>query len=177
MNNKFFNNYFFNLHQLTNNYEIKQFNNIINKLKKIGKNNKLIIVGNGGSASIANHIAVDFTNIAGIRAITFNEPNLITCFANDYGHDNWMSQSLKKYAIKGDICILISSSGKSNNIINAAKECKKKKIYLITLSGFDFSNPLKKMGKVNLWVNSKVYNFIEMVHHVWLVSIVDYLKK
>ena len=150
---------------------------IIDQLKKLKKNNKLILAGNGGSASIANHVAVDFTKIAGIRSITFNESNLITCFANDYGYENWVSQSLKNYAIKGDMCILISSSGKSKNIINAAKECKKKNIFLITLTGFDVNNPLKKMGNINLWVNSKKYNYVEMTHHVWLVSLADYLSE
>ena len=47
---------------------------------------KIIVVGNGGSAAMASHVAVDFTKAAGIRAINFNEADLITCFANDYGY-------------------------------------------------------------------------------------------
>ena len=46
---------------------------------------KIIVVGNGGSAAMASHVAVDFTKAAGIRAVNFNEADLITCFANDYG--------------------------------------------------------------------------------------------
>ncbi len=125
----FLKNYYLDLSKLLSDFDNDKFLMIIDQLKKLKKNNKLILAGNGGSASIANHVAVDFTKIAGIRSITFNESNLITCFANDYGYENWVSQSLKNFATKGDMCILISSSGKSKNIINAAKECKKKKYF------------------------------------------------
>ena len=48
---------------------------------------------------------------------------------------------------------------------------------IITFSGFDINNKLKKIGNVNFWVNSKKYNHIEMVHHIWLLSICDHLSK
>tara|TARA_Y100000741_G_C18168433_1_gene524188 strand:- start:189 stop:722 length:534 start_codon:yes stop_codon:yes gene_type:complete len=177
MKRNFFSNYFQSLSSHILKYNEKKLKLISSKLKKIGKKNKIILAGNGGSASIANHVAIDLTKIAKIRSVTFNESNLITCFANDYGYENWVSKAIEKYALKGDICIFISSSGKSKNIINAAKIAKKKGIFLITLSGFDATNPLKKMGNINLWVASKNYNYIEMTHHVWLVAIADYLKK
>jgi len=63
------------------------------------------------------------------------------------------------------------------NIINAAQHCNDQKIDLITLSGFKDTNPLNQMGKVNFHVNSEDYNFIEMTHHIILVSIVDIFTK
>ena len=57
------------------------------------------------------------TKVAKIRAINFNEANLITCFANDYGYDNWMTKAIDFYADKGDLIIFVSSSGKSKNIL------------------------------------------------------------
>ena len=54
---------------------------------------KVIIAGNGGSAAMASHVAVDFTKAAGIRAINFNEADLITCFSNDYGYEHWVAQA------------------------------------------------------------------------------------
>ena len=51
------------------------------------KGNKLIIAGNGGSAAIASHVSIDFTKAAGVRAINFNEADLLTCFSNDYGYN------------------------------------------------------------------------------------------
>ena len=56
---------------------------------------------------------------------------------------------------------------------NAAKYCKEQNIPLITLSGFKDDNPLSQLGNVNIHVNSDIYNFIEMSHHIILLSIVD----
>ena len=58
-------------------------------------------------------------------------------------------------------------------MLEAAKICKKKRLFLCTFTGFFKSNPLKKMGNVNLWVNSKSYNIVENIHQIWLLSIVD----
>jgi D-sedoheptulose 7-phosphate isomerase len=136
---------------------------------------KIIVVGNGGSAAIASHIAVDFTKAAKIRAINFNESDLITCYANDYGYDQWVVQALQSYADKGDLAILISSSGRSPNIVNGSRKAKEMGLSVVTLSGFDAHNPLRTSGDINFWVDSSAYNTVEMSHLVWLLSIVDYL--
>lgn len=138
-------------------------------------NKKIILVGNGGSAAMASHVAVDFSKAAGIRAINFNEADLITCLANDYGFENWITNALELYADPGDLIILISSSGKSPNIVNAAQKAKSMGLPLITISGFLPDNPLRKIGDLNLWVESSEYNIVEMTHHIWLVAIVDYI--
>ena len=129
---------------------IKKTVSIINKIHKLDRN--IFIIGNGGSSSIANHVSVDFVKSAGMKSLTFNNSNLITCFANDYGHEYWMKEALKAYCSKKDLVILISSSGKSKNIINAAKYCKKNDIALLTFSGFDKKNPLRKIGNINFYV-------------------------
>ena len=140
----------------------------INKKKR-----KVIIFGNGGSAAISSHFSVDLTKNAKIRCINFNEASLLTCFSNDYGYHKVYSKAIEFYADRGDVVIIISSSGKSKNMLEAAKICKKKKLLLYTLTGFSDKNPLKKMGDINLWVNSKAYNIIENIHQIWLLSIVD----
>ena len=114
------------------------------------------------------------TKNANIRCINFNEPDLITCFSNDFGYDNWLSNSIKFYGDKGDILIAISSSGKSKNIINGCAAAKKKKFSkIITLTGHSINNPVMKKGDINLWINSKAYNFIENIHQFWLLLLVD----
>ena len=148
----------------------------VDLIKKIKNNNKIYIVGNGGSASIASHVSVDFTKVAKIKSLTFNNANFITCFANDYGYENWVKEAIKSHCLNQDLLILISSSGKSANIINAAKYCKDNDIDLITLSGFDRNNELSKLGKVNFYINSNDYNYVEMAHHIILVSLVDIFK-
>jgi len=145
-------------------------------LKKI--NGKVIIFGNGGSAAIANHFSIDLTKIAGIRCVNFNESSLITCYSNDFGYENWVKKSLEFYADKKDIIILISSSGKSKNMITACKYAKKINCNLVvTFSGFKKNNALNKLGDVNFWVNSAQYNFIENIHQYLLLSLVDSFKR
>ena len=139
------------------------------------KSGKIIIIGNGGSAAIASHLAIDFTKAANIRAINFNESSILTCFSNDYGYEHWAEMALEFYADKYDLVVLISSSGQSKNIINAGRKAKKMGLSLITLSGFLESNPLKELGDVNLWVNSQEYNVVENAHQIWLLAAVDYL--
>jgi D-sedoheptulose 7-phosphate isomerase len=170
---------------------IKNFSKIlISNFKKLDKNlikcsvlfkncrlngGKIMFLGNGGSAAIASHISVDLSKNAKIRSVNFNEADLITCLANDYGHNNWMSEALNIYCDKNDIVVLISSSGKSSNIVNAAKWCIKNNIKLITFSGNRSHNPLNKVNKkgLNFWINSKSYNYIESVHLFLLMSITD----
>ena len=82
-------------------------------------------MGNGGSAAIASHVSVDFTKMCKIRAVNFNEADLLTCFSNDYGYENWVKKALSSYADRGDLLICISSSGESKNIIKGAKFAKK----------------------------------------------------
>ena len=172
----FFNNYFKKLDEA--NLYISQ-NEMILVSKMILKSNslggKVIIVGNGGSAAIASHASVDLTKAAEIRSVNFNESSIITCFANDYGYEKWVSKAIEFYAEIEDIVILISSSVNSLNIINGAKQCKEMQIPIITFSGFSKNNPLKELGDVNFWVDSDQYNTIEIVHQTWILSIVDYI--
>jgi len=156
----------------------EDFLEIVKILKEIKrKRKKVILVGNGGSAAMASHVSVDLTKICKIRAINFNEADLLTCFANDYGYENWVQKALSFYADKGDLLICISSSGQSKNIINGAKFAKKIGCKVVTLTGFDKKNKVRKIGHVNLWLNSKNYNLVEMTHHIWLLSIVDFIAK
>ena len=139
-------------------------------------NKKVLIFGNGGSASIASHISVDLTKNTGLRCLNFNEADLITCFANDYGFEHWVEKAIDFYGDEGDLLIVISSSGRSENMLNGVKAARSGNFHsVVTLSGFDKDNPLKKLGDINLWVNNKSYNFVENVHQIWLLTIVDLL--
>ena len=178
--NTFLENYnkkFFEISQINEDIliKIKKLYELILKIKKNKK--KIIIVGNGGSAAIASHFSVDMTKNGGVRCVNFNESDLLTCFANDYGYENWVKEALKFYSDKGDLIILISASGNSRNMLNAAKFAKKNKNKLITFTGFNGKNLLSKQGYINFNVNSKKYNFIENTHQYWLLTIVDIFYK
>jgi len=174
----FFSHYTDSISELLKNVDTNLIKASVNLIVNTKKNkNKIYIVGNGGSSSIASHVSVDFTKIAKINCSTFNNANLITCFANDYKYENWVVEAIKAYSLEKDLFILISSSGTSKNIVNAAQYCKQKKINLITLSGFKKNNPLSQSGNINFHVESEEYNYIEMTHHIILLSIVDIFTK
>ena len=155
--------------------KIIKIKNILIDVKK--KNKKVLIFGNGGSAAISSHVSVDLTKNTKIKVFNFNEADLLTCFSNDYGYEKWVEKTIEFYGEQGDVVILISSSGKSKNMLNACKASKKKKISkIITLTGDKKNNPLSKLGDINLWVDSDIYNHIENTHQVWLLSICDLIS-
>lgn len=141
------------------------------KLMRSGK--KIIFIGNGGSASIASHMAEDYTKNGKLRSIAFNDASLLTCLANDYGYENVFSEALRGYADKGDVLVAISSSGKSRNILNACDVARSIGLSVITLSGFEYSNSLRERGDINFWVNAKSYGVVEIAHLAVLHSILD----
>ncbi len=145
----------------------------ISNLKK--RKNKIIIFGNGGSAAIASHVAVDLTKNIRVKTIPLTDSSLITCFSNDFGHENWMKKAVEHYYEKGDLVIIISSSGTSKNIINAAKYCNKNKIKIISFSGMKKNNKLNSINQkgISFWINSTAYNHIELAHLYLLLSIID----
>ena len=62
-------------------------------------------------------------------------------------------------------------------MLNACKAAKTKKISkIITFTGNKKNNPLSKLGDINLWVDSNIYNHIENIHQIWLLSICDMIK-
>ena len=142
-------------------------------IKTKANDKKVLFAGNGASATIANHCALDYTKQAKIRSMSFSDSGFLTAYGNDYGYEHWIEKALEHYADKGDIVVLISSSGKSPNIINAASFAQEKGLKTITFSGFEIDNTLKQLGDVNFWVNSKSYNIVETIHMLWLVTICD----
>ena len=178
MKKNYFINYLNKFSKLVLDHNDKDFLKIVEILKEVKRNRKkVILVGNGGSAALASHVSVDLTKMCKIRAINFNEADLLTCFSNDYGYENWVQKALSFYADKGDLVICISSSGQSKNIINGAKFAKKIGCKVVTLTGFKKNNKVRKIGHINLWLDSKNYNLVEMTHHVWLLAIVDFIAR
>ena len=156
---------------------VDQLEKVANLLTTVQKQNKKILIfGNGGSAAIASHFSVDLTKNAGLRCVNFNEADLITCFANDYGYERWVEKAVDFYGDEGDLLIVISSSGSSKNMLNGVKAARNGNFRaVVTLSGFAENNPLRQLGDINLWINSRAYNFVENIHQIWLLAIVDFI--
>lgn len=138
--------------------------------------NKVYLVGNGGSAGVASHAATDFFNAAKLRALTLHECSLMTCMANDFGYENAFARMLSQLVAPGDLLIAISSSGKSMNIRNAARQAAESGGQVITLSGFAGDNPLRSMGDINFWLDSTDYGMVEIGHQFILHNLSDRLR-
>lgn len=135
--------------------------------------NKAIFIGNGGSASIASHISIDFLKNAGVSAGAFNDSSLLTCLSNDLGYEYVFQKPIEMLGKKNDILFSISSSGASKNILNATRAADKKMLRVITLSGFKKDNPLRMLGDINFYVPSHSYGYVEIAHLVICHAIVD----
>jgi len=134
---------------------------------------KLIFIGNGGSAAIASHEAVDFSKNGKIRSMCFNEASLLTCLGNDYGYEFVFEKSLDIFADRGDVLIAISSSGRSPNILKAVTRARELDCAVLTFSGFSQDNPLRRSGDFNYYVGSDKYGCVELSHQTLLHMILD----
>jgi len=174
MKDNFYKKYFIKITELLKDISLEKLNRIYDLILKTSKKKgKILIFGNGANISTSAHFATDMTKNGKIETIVFNDPNLITCFSNDYGFDQWIRKTIEYYGSKNDLIILLSASGESNNLVNAAKYCKKKKINCISISGFKKNNSLSRYTILNLWINSKSYNLVEIIQMIILLSFID----
>ncbi len=136
---------------------------------------KLIFVGNGGSAAIASHMATDYSKNGGVRALALNDSSMLTCLGNDLGYDRVFAKQVELYARKGDLVIAISSSGRSANILNAVDAALTAGCTVATMSGFTPDNPLRRKGEWNFYVTSDRYGFVEIGHLTICHAVLDFL--
>lgn len=149
--------------------------NINKSVDLIKSSKRILFIGNGGSNAICSHMMEDYMKIASIPTLSFSDPALITCFANDYGYENALKEWINFSFQAGDLLIAISSSGESDNILNAVQEHKSLGGNVITLSGFKSDNSLSKLGSVNFLVAEENYGIVECFHQVILHAILDEL--
>ena len=146
-------------------------NKIINAVQK-SKN--VWIFGNGGSASTAEHFETDLlfireNNLFGVQSVNINALSAnsakMSALSNDVGFENSLSLMLKRKSTKGDLLILISASGNSQNIINGFETGMKKELEIYCILGFDGGN-LVKSAKDYLLVKSEIgkYGQVEDLH-------------
>lgn len=139
------------------------------------KKRKLFLIGNGASCSMASHLAVDFTKNGGIDSFSINEGTLLTCYSNDFSFGAAYREILKSKMNNNDILIAISSSGRSENILNAVDFVRKnyKNSAVITFSGFKNNNPLSRKGNYNLYLNVNNFGLVESGHAYYLHLLLD----
>lgn len=130
------------------------------------------IIGNGGSAGIASHMATDACKLGQLRTLALNDPTMLTATANDLGADQMFSLPLQRLARAGDLVISISSSGNSPNIVRALETARALGLGAVTLSGLRPDNRSRSLGQVNFHVPLARYGWVESAHqiaiHYWL---------
>jgi D-sedoheptulose 7-phosphate isomerase len=137
--------------------------------------NKLIFLGNGGSAAIASHMATDYSKNGDIRSLALNDGSMLTCLANDLGYDRIFAKQIELHARPGDLVIAISSSGRSANILASVEAARSAKCGVVTLSGFTPDNPLRSLGDINFYIASDRYGFVEIGHLTICHAILDFI--
>lgn len=153
-------------------------------LQDVLKNNRRIYVaGNGGSAAIADHLCCDFSKgtylpnkpSLRVQSLVANGP-LLTALGNDYGYDKTLDTQVEIFGEKGDVVILISSSGNSPNIVKAAEAARAKGMTVIGLSGFS-GGKLRELSHVSLYVPINNYGIVEDAHQCLMHVLAQYLAR
>ena len=140
------------------------------------RSQKVIIIGNGGSAAIASHIQNDLCKAVGVRGLVFTEQPLLMALANDDGYDTIFQNPMELWTEPSDLLISISSSGRSQNILYATQTAIKNKCHVITMTGFTEDNPLREMGDINFYLPSNLYGHVETGHSAIAHFITDHAK-
>ena len=111
-------------------------------IEAIDRDKKVISCGNGGSMSDAMHFAEELSgrfreNRKGLPAISISDPTHISCVANDYGYNYIFSRYIEAVGVEGDVLLAISTSGNSENVLNAIEAAHAKGMKVIGLTGKD----------------------------------------
>lgn len=163
--------------QKSSNYDqgIEMLIDLFTRHKK--NNSQLFFIGNGGSSAIASHMTADFMKNGGMNTYSLYDNAVTTCMGNDYGYEYIFSRPIEFLAREDDLLVAISSSGNSQNIINAIEIARKKKTEVITFTGFESDNKVTKMGDLNIYVPCKKYGIVESIHNMILQQIVDMIME
>lgn len=143
----------------------------VTEIKRAGA--EVYFIGNGGSAAIASHMTADYMKNGGMNTVSLYDNAVMTCMGNDYGYEYVFSKPLSFLSKSDDLLVAISSSGKSQNIINAIEIVRKNKGKIITFTGFDKDNPIRQMGDINVYVPCDKYGMVESIHNLILQQVVD----
>jgi len=142
-------------------------------IEKRSNKNKIIFIGNGGSAAIAIHMTADFMKNGGMRTVSMYDSATITCLGNDYGYEQIFAKQIERIGEDGDVLIAISSSGNSPNIIAAIEAAKAREIKVVSFTGFSSDNQARQKADISVYVPCNEYGIVESIHNLILQQIVD----
>ena len=146
------------------------------KFKKAFKDyNRIIILGNGGSNSVASHISQDYMKFHNKKVSILSDPSMITMLTNDFGYNNAYQKFLEYYVEKDTLVIIMSSGGESLNMLKCVDWCEDNKINYGVLTGFEENNTIRGEATnalFNYYIDSKSYGVVECVHQIFLHGVV-----
>ena len=151
-------------------------------LNALKNNKKILIAGNGGSAADAQHFSAELTGRFKKERISLpaiaitTDTSALTAISNDYGYEYVFSRQLEGLGNEGDVFIGISTSGNSQNIINAINKAKEKNIKIITLTGKN-GGKMKNLGDINIIIPSNDTPRIQEMHIMVLHMICELIDK
>ena len=138
-------------------------------------NSRIIVLGNGGSSSVASHISQDYMKFKGKKVSILSDPSMITMLANDFGYKKAYQKFLEYYVENDTLVIIMSSGGESKNMVNCVKWCEENNVTYGVLTGFNPNNTIRKMAKGAMWnyhIASKDYGVVECCHQIFLHGVV-----
>ena len=136
---------------------------------------RVIILGNGGSSSVASHLSQDYMKFHGKKVSILSDPSMLTMLTNDYGYENAYQKFLEYYVEEDTLVILMSSGGESENILNCLTWCEENSVDYGILTGFSPDNRIRSMATNAIWnyyINSEDYGVVECVHQIFLHGVV-----
>ena len=143
---------------------------------------RMFSCGNGGSASIANHVQCD--HVKGVRTTTDLTPQvlslstnveLLTAIANDLGYENVFVYQLQSQSGPGDVLMAVSSSGRSANIVRALEWARDHGLRTIAITGFD-GGAARAVAEVSLHVECTNYGIVEDLHQAIMHALAQYVR-
>ena len=144
---------------------------------------RMFSCGNGGSASIANHMQCD--HVKGIRTATSLSPQvlslstnveLLTAIANDTGYENVFVYQLQSQSAPGDVLVAVSSSGGSPNIVRALTWAREAGLRTIAITGFD-GGAARSAAEVSIHVDCTNYGIVEDLHQAIMHALAQYIRQ
>ena len=151
-------------------------------LKRIKKGGKIIAMGNGGSAADAQHFVAEFigrffNERQSIPALALTtDSSIITAIGNDYSFEKIFSRQCESMVKKNDIVFAISTSGKSKNVIEGIKTCKKTGAFVVGIVG-KYGKSMEKYADIVLCVPSKSTPRIQEIHRIILHIICQFVDE
>ena len=149
--------------------EFEKYQTAFNQYKRI------IILGNGGSNSVASHISQDYMKFHNKKVSILSDPSMITMLTNDFGYAYAYKKFLEYYVEDDTLVVILSSGGESKNMLKCVDWCEDNKTSYGVLTGFNSNNTIRNEATNALWnyhIASESYGVVECVHQIFLHGVV-----